>query len=253
MPVGCASARLVCARSLHTRLRRHPSHGSLPRVALSGPPAPVAMRARHNDAMTYRVMTVCTGNICRSPMAEVVLRERFETAGLGDLVVVDSSGVSDEEYGNPVDRRARAVLAAHGYPTGDGHRARQVTPADLASRDLVLAMTAQHARRLRALAPGRVEATGVGGGGASDPAAGRMTGTASGIRMYRSFDPSAPVVLPGGSEQVLDVEDPWYGGHDDFETCLAEVEAAADGVVAFVRAELARTGRDSRSAEEATA
>lgn len=223
------------------------------------------MRARHNDAMTYRVMTVCTGNICRSPMAEVVLRERFEAAGLGGLVVVDSSGVSDEEYGNPVDRRARAVLAAHGYPTGDGHRARQVTPADLASRDLVLAMTAQHARRLRALAPGHVAATAVGGGGASDsaagsvpggasdPAAGRTTGTASGIRMYRSFDPSAPVVLPGGSEQVLDVEDPWYGGHDDFETCLAQVEAAADGVVAFVRAELARTDRDPRCAEEATA
>ncbi|MCF4120476.1 low molecular weight phosphotyrosine protein phosphatase [Antribacter sp. KLBMP9083] len=196
-------------------------------------------------------MTVCTGNICRSPMAEVVLRERFEAAGLGDLVVVDSSGVSDEEHGNPVDRRARAVLAAHGYSTGDGHRARQVTPADLASRDLVLAMTAHHARRLRALAPGRVADTPVGA--ASEPAAGGVAGTASEIRMYRSFDPAAPAVPPGGSEHVLDVEDPWYGGHDDFETCLAEVEAAADGVVAFVRAELARTGRNPRLAEDATA
>ena len=62
--------------------------------------------------MTYRVMTVCTGNICRSPMAEIVLRQRLEAAGLADEVVVDSSGVSDEEHGHPVDRRARSVLAA---------------------------------------------------------------------------------------------------------------------------------------------
>ena len=48
----------------------------------------------------YRVMTICTGNICRSPMAEVVLRDRFEAAGLGDRVVVDSTGISDEERGN---------------------------------------------------------------------------------------------------------------------------------------------------------
>ena len=162
----------------------------------------------------YRVMTVCTGNICRSPMAEIVLRDRFEAAGLGDSVVVDSSGVSDEEHGNPVDRRARAVLADHGYPTGDGHRARQVTTGDVGSRDLVLAMTTRHARGLRDLAE-RVP---------GDPL----------IRMYRSFDPAAD----GLPEDQLDIADPWYGGPEDFEVCLAQVEAAADGVVDFVRAEL---------------
>ncbi|MGO1333580.1 MAG: low molecular weight protein-tyrosine-phosphatase, partial [Cellulosimicrobium funkei] len=99
----------------------------------------------------YRVMTVCTGNICRSPMAEVVLRDRFEAAGLGDRVVVDSTGISDEERGNPIDRRARAVLAEHGYVVDGTHRARQVRAGDLAARDLVLAMTAQHARALRRL------------------------------------------------------------------------------------------------------
>lgn len=162
----------------------------------------------------YRVMTVCTGNICRSPMAEIVLRDRFEAAGLDDAVVVDSSGVSDEEHGNPVDRRARAVLAERGYPTGDGHRARQVTAGDLGSRDLVLAMTTRHARRLRELA-------------------GRGAGDAT-ILMYRSFDP-AVADLP---EDQLDIADPWYGGPRDFEVCLSEIEAAADGVVDFVRAEL---------------
>ncbi|WP_277212284.1 low molecular weight protein-tyrosine-phosphatase [Isoptericola croceus] len=161
-------------------------------------------------------MTVCTGNICRSPMAQIVLRERLADAGLDDRVTVDSTGISDEEHGSPVDPRARRVLAGRGYPTGEGHRARQVQADQLAERDLVLAMTAQHARALRRLA----------------------NGTEANIRMYRSFDPAAPAVPAGGSESVLDVEDPWYGDLDGFETCLAEVEAAADGVVAHVRAAL---------------
>jgi protein-tyrosine phosphatase len=147
-------------------------------------------------------MVVCTGNICRSPMAEVVLRERFAAAGLADQVVVDSTGISDEEHGNPVDRRARAVLQGHGYPAGDGHRARQVRVGD--ERDLVLAMTNAHARALRRL---DVEPV-----------------------LFRSFDPAA--------SGDLDVADPWYGGAQDFEDCLAEVEAGADGVVAYVRSQL---------------
>lgn len=92
------------------------------------------------SAAPYRVMTVCTGNICRSPMAEVVLRDRFEKAGLGDLVEVDSTGISDEEHGSPIDPRARRVLAAHGYPV-PAHRARRVTRAEVRERDLLLPMT----------------------------------------------------------------------------------------------------------------
>lgn len=166
----------------------------------------------------YRVMTVCTGNICRSPMAEVVLRQRLADAGLGDVVEVDSTGVSDEEHGNPVDPRARAVLRQHGYPTGEGHRARQVRASELAERDLVLPMTAAHARALRRLVDG-------------DPA---LTDR---IRMLRTFDPAAPAE-PGQPEHVLDVDDPWYGPDSGFETTLAEIEAAADGIVAHVRAAL---------------
>ena len=170
----------------------------------------------------YRVMTVCTGNICRSPMAEIVLRDRFEAAGLGDRVVVDSTGVSDEEEGNPIDRRARAVLAEHGYVVDGSHSARQVLPHDLAGSDLVLAMTAQHARVLRRLA-----------GGADDSSDGIPE-----VRLYRSFDPAAPHVPAGGPEHVLDVADPWYGGRRDFEECLEQVEAAADAIVEHVRSEL---------------
>ena len=165
----------------------------------------------------YRVMTVCTGNICRSPMAEVVLAERFRAAGLGDVVVVDSTGISDEEHGNPIDRRAARVLAAHGYPV-PAHRARRVRRGEVAGRDLVLAMTASHARALRAMEPDAADR----------------------VRMYRSFDPAAPV---DGPEHRLDVDDPWYGAQAGFEVTLAEIEAAADAVVEHVRAELAARGR----------
>ncbi|WP_456825058.1 low molecular weight protein-tyrosine-phosphatase [Cellulomonas sp. P5_E12] len=152
-------------------------------------------------------MVVCTGNICRSPMAEIVLRERFAAAGLADRVVVDSTGISDEEHGNPVDRRARAVLERHGYPTGDGHRARQVEPAH--QRDLVLAMTNAHARALRRLG--------------AEPV------------LFRTFDPDAV--------GDLDVADPWYGGPRDFEDCLAQIESAADGIVEHVRNDLGNARR----------
>ncbi|MCV2392753.1 low molecular weight phosphotyrosine protein phosphatase [Actinotalea sp. M2MS4P-6] len=163
--------------------------------------------------MTIRVMTVCTGNICRSPMAEVVLRDRFEAAGLGELVAVDSTGVSDEESGNPIDPRARRTLAAHGYQV-PGHRARRVQADELARRDLVLAMTSRHAGALRRIATDGTD-----------------------IRMLRSFDPAAPL---GGPEHLLDVDDPWYGPQEAFEQTLAEIEAAADGIVAHVRALLGR-------------
>jgi protein-tyrosine phosphatase len=110
------------------------------------------------------------------------------------------------------------VLASHGYPTADLHRAHQVTSGELDERDLVLAMTSSHARALRRLA--------------SSPEA------AERVVLYRSFDPAAPEVAPGGPEYLLDIDDPWYGGPREFEACLAQVEAAADGIVDHVRAAL---------------
>ncbi|MGV8966974.1 MAG: low molecular weight protein-tyrosine-phosphatase [Cellulomonas sp.] len=166
----------------------------------------------------YRVMTVCTGNICRSPMAEVVLRDRFEAAGLDGIVVVHSTGISSEEHGNPIDPRARAALSARGYDV-PVRSARRVRASDLVAADLVLAMTEVHAQALRRIA------------GADDVAAR--------VAMLRSFDPAAPTVAPGAREHALDVDDPWYGGPDDFEACLTQLEAAADGVVARVGADLA--------------
>ena len=81
----------------------------------------------------YTVMTVCTGNICRSPMAEIILRAEFGRRGLADKVNVESSGVSDEEYGNPIDRRAVKVLKERGYELPDHarrNRTHRPVPAD---------------------------------------------------------------------------------------------------------------------------
>jgi protein-tyrosine phosphatase len=99
--------------------------------------------ARHPGR--YRIALVCLGNICRSPMAHVVLEAQLVEAGLADRVDVRSSGTGDWHVGQRMDARAAATLAGHGYdPTR--HRARQwdasLAPDD--RPDLVLAMDAQN-------------------------------------------------------------------------------------------------------------
>ncbi|UNX55033.1 low molecular weight phosphotyrosine protein phosphatase [Georgenia sp. TF02-10] len=165
----------------------------------------------------FRLLVVCTGNICRSPMGEVVLRERLADAGLADDVEVASAGTSDEEHGRPIDPRARAVLAEHGYPV-PRHRAHQVVPGELGRYDLALAMTSQHARALRRRAD-------EDGGGAE-------------IRLWREFDDTAPRLGDGATERDLDVPDPWYGDQDGFYDTLAVVERGADGLVRYLQERL---------------
>jgi protein-tyrosine phosphatase len=99
----------------------------------------------------YRVCLVCLGNICRSPMAETVLRAALAEAGLDDAVLVDSAGTGDWHVGGPMDSGARAALARRGYD-GSAHRARQVRASWLAQRDLVLAMDAHNLADLRRMA-----------------------------------------------------------------------------------------------------
>lgn len=163
--------------------------------------------------MTVSVLVVCTGNICRSPMGEQLLREAIEAEGLD--AVVDSAGVSAEEHGNPVDRRAAQILraAGHGVPTG---RARQVRRGEMRDHDLVLGMTSAHARSLRRSA----ESDG------ADPAT---------VRMWREFDPASPRLADGARESDLDVDDPWYGPASGFELTLAELEAGLPGILEELR------------------
>lgn len=152
----------------------------------------------------YRIVVVCLGNICRSPMAQVVLEQRIAEAGLADRVEVTSAGTGDWHLGRPMDDRAARTLDSHGYDPYR-HRARRFEARWFADHDLVLAMDAKNHRELADLLP--------------DPAAGAQ------LAMFRSFDPLA-------SPDDDTVPDPWYGGEQGFEDVLATIERTADAIVA---------------------
>lgn len=160
----------------------------------------------------YTVMTVCTGNICRSPMAEIILRERFNERGLSDRVRVMSSGVSDEEYGHPIDPRAVVVLRQRGYEIPAHHFAHRITRQEINDSDLFLPMTASHMRALVRLLPPAKRAE---------------------VHMYRSFDPNLPKP-PAGREDRIDLVDPWYGGPEDFNIAIDQIEQVAPYIVDWV-------------------
>ncbi len=153
-------------------------------------------------AEPIRVVFVCWGNICRSPIAERVAERQAAEAGLVG-VEFSSAATSTEELGRPMDRRAAAVLRDHGYRS-DGHRAHQVDAAEIEAADLVIAMEDIHVRRMRTMAPG-----------------------ASNLSLLTDYDPDAE---PGSG-----VPDPWYGTPAGFEGTLATVEAAMPGVLDRVR------------------
>jgi len=103
-----------------------------------------------------KILFVCHGNICRSPMAEFVLKDMVKKAGAADRFVIDSVAVSREELGNPVYPPARRELAAHGIRC-DGHRARQITRADVDHYDHIYYMDSSNARYLARLFPGETK------------------------------------------------------------------------------------------------
>ena len=161
----------------------------------------------------YHVMTVCTGNICRSPMAEIILRKFFRDRGLDeDQVRVESSGVSDEEFGNPIDRRAQKVLRERGYEVPADHFAHRITREEAEDADLLLPMTVDHMRALLRLLP---------------------SGKRSAVHLYRGFDPDLPKPAPGRESQI-DLVDPWYGGPREFEVAIDQIEHTAPYIVDWV-------------------
>ncbi len=166
----------------------------------------------------YRVTMVCLGNICRSPMAHVVLAERLVDAGLDDVVEVTSSGTGGWHVGDPMDRRAAATLTASGYDA-TRHRARQWDGDREGDHgddraDLVLAMDRQNLADV---------------GGPSDR-----------VRLFRDFDPRDP-----GSE----VPDPYYGGDSGFEEVLAMVERTAAALVSALERDRPWAGPAGRRRE----
>lgn len=149
--------------------------------------------AGRDPAGLYRACLVCLGNICRSPMAEVVLRSALDSAGFSGLVAVDSAGTGDWHRGERMNSGARAALARRGYD-GSAHRARQIDASWFGSRDLVLAMDLSNLADLRRM------------GGSSMAARVRLFGEVGGVG---------------------EIPDPYGGSPEDFDHVLDLLESAA--------------------------
>jgi protein-tyrosine phosphatase len=171
----------------------------------------------------FSVCFVCTGNICRSPIAEAVFRSHAADAGLDGRISVGSAGTSGWHEGEPADPRTMRTLESAGYELA--HAARQFQPEWFDELDLVIALDEGHRSELRALA--------------------RTPQDAAKIHLLRAFDPdvsgpdvSGPDVagpdvagpdVAGSGE--LDVPDPYYGGDDGFDEVLRLVEGAVPGLL----------------------
>ncbi|MCG8480095.1 MAG: low molecular weight phosphotyrosine protein phosphatase [Spirochaetales bacterium] len=170
---------------------------------------------------TLTIMFVCSGNICRSPLAHRVLERQAAERGIA--VSVESSGTGSWHVGEEVDSRMRATAARRGLTVS--HRARRLSRSDVERYDLLFAMGSNHYRDIASL--GRR-------GGSAD--------LAQRLYLFRQFDPDAArrsgsALLPIPPEAALDVPDPYYGGTDGFEevyeivdrTCGTILDAIADG------------------------
>ncbi|MEO9327519.1 low molecular weight protein-tyrosine-phosphatase [Gordonia aurantiaca] len=155
-------------------------------------------------AEELHVCFVCTGNICRSPMAQNIFRAALDDAGLGGKVRVTSCGVTAFHVGEPADNRARTELVANGY--SDAHVAALLGPEHFDAH-LFVAMDSGHVRELERKRLG------------------------DRTRLLRSFDPDAP-------EDDLDLHDPYYGGTEDFVATREQIESAVPGLLDWVRQQL---------------
>jgi low molecular weight protein-tyrosine phosphatase len=155
-----------------------------------------------------RILMVCTGNICRSPTAEGVLRRKLAEAGLSDRVEVQSAGTVDYHAGSPPDRRAQQSALRRGYDLSR-QRARQLRAEDFERFDLVIGMDSDHVERMVDMCPG--------------PFAAR-------IHLLLDFSPAR--------RKGMSVPDPYYGSPAGFERVLDLVEEACDGIIKDLTARL---------------
>lgn len=153
--------------------------------------------------MTYTIAMVCLGNICRSPIAHVVLDHKLAEAGLDDRYSVVSSGTSGWHEGKPMDPRSAAVLTNAGYDPSR-HVARTFTTDWYAEYDLLLAMDHSNRADMLELAP--------------------TVAQQSQVKLFRDFDPQA---TPHDDE----VPDPYYGGPEGFDHVLEMIERTIDELV----------------------
>jgi protein-tyrosine phosphatase len=148
-----------------------------------------------------RLLVVCLGNICRSPMAEGLLRARIDASPLAGQVLVDSAGIGPWHVGHPPDPRAIATAARHGIDIA-GLRGRQFEAGDLLVHDWVLCADQENLRDVR-------------------------------LRASSAMHARAALLLDwAGVAPSAEVPDPYTGGTVEFEAVWALLERAADGVVA---------------------
>jgi protein-tyrosine phosphatase len=146
-----------------------------------------------------KILTVCLGNICRSPMAEGILRHLARERGL--TLITDSAGTSDYHVGEAPDPRAQAAMRRKGMDIGD-LRARQFVAADYTRFDVILAMDASNLRHMHALAP--------------------SADLASKARLVMDHAPHHP---------LREVPDPYFGGDAGFDAVHAMLTEALSALL----------------------
>ncbi|MBC7707097.1 MAG: low molecular weight phosphotyrosine protein phosphatase [Rhodoferax sp.] len=151
-----------------------------------------------------KILMVCMGNVCRSPMAQAVTLHLVRQAGLARQIQVDSAGTHAARGSQTADPRAKAVLATGGYPVGK-NKSRQVSEQDFTRYDLILAMDQSNLNDLRGICP---------------------TENTHKLRLFLEF---------ASDPDTRDVPDPYYGNVQGFERVLGLCEAGARGLVSYCK------------------
>ncbi|QJR79796.1 low molecular weight phosphotyrosine protein phosphatase [Alteromonas pelagimontana] len=147
------------------------------------------------------VLFVCLGNICRSPTAEAVFRQKAEKAGL--KVTIDSAGTHGYHIGSPPDKRSQATAVARGY-NFKGISCRKVDPLDFEKFDYILAMDHSNLTHLQSMSDSQ-------------------------------YYPKIKLFLEFAESHYEEVPDPYYGGKQGFELVLDLIEQASDGLIAKLK------------------
>jgi len=157
----------------------------------------------------YKVLFVCTGNICRSPLAHGIFQHLVDKEGIGIQFFLESAGTDSYHVGDQMDSRMRKTALDHGISFN--HKARRLSNQDLQDYDVIFAMDQGHFRKLSAIAKDKKQK--------------------SKIRMFREFDPQGT--------QDDEVPDPYYGGPEGFEQVYQIVYRTSQGILeAFQNYEL---------------
>ncbi|MFD0985838.1 low molecular weight protein-tyrosine-phosphatase [Methyloligella solikamskensis] len=159
-----------------------------------------AIQTAMTEDPRHKLLFICLGNICRSPMAEGVFRRVIAEAGVADRFEIDSAGLGDWHVGQAPDTRAQSAAKGRDMDIS-GQAARQVVLEDFDRFDLLLAMDRNNLAELKALAP---------------------EGTEGKIRQFLDYAPHL---------EAIDVPDPFFGGDEGFDHALDLIEAASEGLL----------------------